>query len=86
MSNKARLLSEAEWRCLESVAGASRAHGGDRHAAISGDTRCGEASVQRLVSLGLIEVVTDQWLPLEKQHKSLRVTAAGRKLLETAPS
>lgn len=76
-------LSGDEWACLEAIAKSQQASCGEPHYAEDGVAPCSHEVVQRLRSLGLVEVVAVLWLPLEMKRSALRLTEEGKHRLAT---
>ena len=77
MSEPPESLSNAEWKCLESI---SRVAAGDTpadRAGVSGGRDCSEGTLHQLAAKGLIELVAAIWMPLEMKRSVYRLTAAG---------
>ncbi len=67
-----RRLQPGDLRCLRHIARGETDGGGT----------CSDEMLRRLTDLGLVERVPTQCLPLEMPRTSLRLTPAGRAVLE----
>jgi hypothetical protein len=75
LANLAASIDEDVLRCLRHVAAATQ----NRPSLFN--QPCSAESIRRLKSLGLIEVYSSAWLPLEMRHACFRTSHLGDALL-----